>query len=391
MPNKPDKFGMVLHCLVDYSTKYCYGIRLYLGKKDKIDGRFGEFIVKQLTSLLPKQEYLLACDQLFTTYALCEELWNSDIKVIGTIKKNSKDLPSICKRNPLNAVEKQIRRKLKSKGKEYQKHAINMEKLRRKTDQSSMNKENQVKTVAIPETEVKKEKKLESELLELKEKMKKVESRKKNNPKNYTFYTCGKVTLCNFNPSATRVCNIISSVPIESTVSKNGNISFINDVYNKCKTPVDTLDQVTKKYSCKRKVSRWNVKLIFDIIDIAASNSYACYSSKKTRIRRSNFLEMLAVDLAIPYLKETMKQKRRTKGRKHLQDLEMAELSYLVDNPTNLEKQVIGETPTPTPNKKTKEHCRFGDCKKRSTIKCDCCGEPVCGDHLKKVCLGCLD
>ncbi|GAU99785.1 hypothetical protein RvY_10737-1 [Ramazzottius varieornatus] len=44
--------------------------------------------------------------------------------------------------------------------------------------------------------------------------------------------------------------------------------------YNRTKAGVDTLDQLTGNYSCRRKTSRWPMALFYDILDISALDAY---------------------------------------------------------------------------------------------------------------------
>lgn len=48
--------------------------------------------------------------------------------------------------------------------------------------------------------------------------------------------------------------------------------------YNKCKGGVDTLDQLVRHYTCKRKTKRWPLAVFCDLLDIAAYDALILYT-----------------------------------------------------------------------------------------------------------------
>ncbi|ELP89850.1 hypothetical protein EIN_271250 [Entamoeba invadens IP1] len=66
--------------------------------------------------------------------------------------------------------------------------------------------------------------------------------------------------------------------------------------YNHKMGGVDTADQMVRYYSCRRKTYRWNIRVLYDMIDIAALNGYKTYSAfnKGDRIE---YLNKLSRDL----------------------------------------------------------------------------------------------
>jgi hypothetical protein len=73
--------------------------------------------------------------------------------------------------------------------------------------------------------------------------------------------------------------------------------------YNKCKGGVDTLDQVVRGYTCRRKCRRWPFVMFCNLLDIAAYNAYIIYTSihpsyaKNVSHKRRVFLVELAKSL----------------------------------------------------------------------------------------------
>ncbi|ELP85995.1 hypothetical protein EIN_007160, partial [Entamoeba invadens IP1] len=62
--------------------------------------------------------------------------------------------------------------------------------------------------------------------------------------------------------------------------------------YNHKMGGVDTADQMVRYYSCRRKTYRWNIRVLYDMIDTAAFNGYKTYSAfnKGDRIEYLNKL-----------------------------------------------------------------------------------------------------
>jgi hypothetical protein len=97
MPNKPDKFGMKFWFLVDNQTKYIYNILPYLGSLEKAS-RLGEKlcdnVVNRLIQPLANKGYNVTCDNFFTNIELAKSLQRRKTSLVGTLRQNSKDIPS---------------------------------------------------------------------------------------------------------------------------------------------------------------------------------------------------------------------------------------------------------------------------------------------------------
>ena len=95
MPNKPDKYGIKFWVLVDVKAKYVANITPYLGAQEK-ESRcgvpLGESVVIKISEHIKGKGYNICCDNFFTSLPLAEKLQKSKFSLVGTIKKNRRDL-----------------------------------------------------------------------------------------------------------------------------------------------------------------------------------------------------------------------------------------------------------------------------------------------------------
>ncbi|ELP87641.1 hypothetical protein EIN_195050 [Entamoeba invadens IP1] len=63
--------------------------------------------------------------------------------------------------------------------------------------------------------------------------------------------------------------------------------------YNATMGGVDSADQMIHTYTCRRRISRWNVRILYDLLDIAALNAYKVYHHHHDKVDRLNFLNEL--------------------------------------------------------------------------------------------------
>jgi hypothetical protein len=94
MPSKPAKYGIKFWCLCDAITGYCLRMRPYLGS-DKGAPRatgIGQQIVLELTRHLDTGRTVVM-DNFFTSLGLLKQLRTRQLGLIGTIRKNRRELP----------------------------------------------------------------------------------------------------------------------------------------------------------------------------------------------------------------------------------------------------------------------------------------------------------
>lgn len=95
MPNKPDKYGIKFWVLVDVKSKYVANITPYLGAQEKEQRGgvpLGESVVVKITEHIKGKGYNICCDNFFTSLPLAEKLQQSKLSLVGTMKKNRRDL-----------------------------------------------------------------------------------------------------------------------------------------------------------------------------------------------------------------------------------------------------------------------------------------------------------
>ena len=93
----------------------------------------------------------------------------------------------------------------------------------------------------------------------------------------------------------------------DCSIDKETGKPEIVDYYNSTKGGVDCLDQIVRYFSTKRKTNRWPVALFYNMLDIAAYNSFLLYKTKhpefvlayKKQARRE-FLKLLSEELLNP-------------------------------------------------------------------------------------------
>lgn len=100
MPNKPDKFGLKFWLLVELDNKYVLNGYPYLGKSESsTDDLLCEAVVKNLMKPYFGFGHCISTDNYFTTYNLAVYLLTKKTTIIGTIRKNKRELPSCVRVN----------------------------------------------------------------------------------------------------------------------------------------------------------------------------------------------------------------------------------------------------------------------------------------------------
>ena len=98
MPNKPDKCGAKFWVLADVETKCVSNIDVHLGAQEK-EQRGGvplaEFVVVNLCKHIKGKGYNITCDNFFTSLSVAEKLASDKLSIVGTIRKNRREL---CKK-----------------------------------------------------------------------------------------------------------------------------------------------------------------------------------------------------------------------------------------------------------------------------------------------------
>lgn len=196
-------------------------------------------------------------------------------------------------------------------------------------------------------------------------------------PESTLFGFNDNITIVSYVPKRKKAVNLISTFHHTAEISNNrGKPQVIID-YNSCKSGVDTLDQNVRKYSCKRRTRRWPMALFYNILDIAAFNSFVIFRNLhpgwhlRKPYRRRLFLITLARQLAgiegeDSQLRRTDRPIRRT-----------ATVSATGDD-------------EPAAKKSRCSLCGWRQDRKTRT-KCSSCQTHVCNEHSSVICARCKD
>ena len=99
IPMKPAKYGIKIFLLCDSFTYYVYNADIYLGKNfDQSNSKnVGENTVMKLMEDFSLPGLNITMDNFFTSINLAKKLLEKNITLVGTIRKNRKNLPEFKK------------------------------------------------------------------------------------------------------------------------------------------------------------------------------------------------------------------------------------------------------------------------------------------------------
>ena len=130
---------------------------------------------------------------------------------------------------------------------------------------------------------------------------------------------CMSVLYC---PKRNKIVSLLSTLHSEPKVdtSNEQRKPEVILTYNETKAGVDTVDQMTKNYSCKRKTWRWPL-VVFYMLDISVINAYVIWKAlnpnwnTKTSHKRRRYVLQLGKELAgvsEEAIRNTVEQTRET-------------------------------------------------------------------------------
>ena len=171
------------------------------------------------------------------------------------------------------------------------------------------------------------------------------------------------ITLVRFSDKPGKYVLLLSSQHQFGEIEENNKPEIVN-CYNETKAGVDTLDQIVRFYTTKRKTNRWPLTIFYNILDIAAFNSLILYTTKypefaaknKTRTRRE-FMKLLIEEIAEKY-------------------------SDTLDSNQDIE-------PMPKLEKKIRCYICPRDKDRKTKSVCNHCEVPICTEHSLSVCKNC--
>ncbi|KAJ4921293.1 hypothetical protein JOQ06_026240 [Pogonophryne albipinna] len=158
--------------------------------------------------------------------------------------------------------------------------------------------------------------------------------------------------------------------------------------YNHTKSGVDTMDQMVRTYTCKRRTRRWPMVLWHNVLDVATLNAFTSYTAQHpgymggvTNARRL-FIKELGKELVMPHMR------RRMEGTSHLQThiTEAMERCGL--------KKVSTATTQPQEGQVKRKRCKICPTAKdrKASSWCSKCTSPVCKEHkhVVVICEACM-
>ena len=95
MPNKPAKFGIKFWMAADSTSRYVLSVNPYLGRDedDGISGTLGEKVVLRQTQQYYQSGCQVVTDNFFTSIELARKLCQKNLTLLGTIRRNKKEIP----------------------------------------------------------------------------------------------------------------------------------------------------------------------------------------------------------------------------------------------------------------------------------------------------------
>jgi hypothetical protein len=96
MKSKPAKYGLKYNSVVDVDTSYCWDVMPYTGKPEKSAKNaknVGETVVTDLVSPFYGSNRIVTMDNFFTSVNLARKLFENKIRMIGTVRKNKREIP----------------------------------------------------------------------------------------------------------------------------------------------------------------------------------------------------------------------------------------------------------------------------------------------------------
>ena len=172
-------------------------------------------------------------------------------------------------------------------------------------------------------------------------------------------------TLCRYSNKPGKYVLLLSSQHQAGIIEDNNKPEIVN-AYNESKAGVDTLDQLVRFYTTKRRSKRWPVVLFYNMLDIAAYNAYVLY--------------------CIKYPEFVTRNKSRSR-RTFIKDL-VKEIVESSNDETEQQRTAAPQAKRPSVKGRCTLCPRSAD--KKSRLTCQKCSKFVCAHHSENICMNCL-
>lgn len=191
-------------------------------------------------------------------------------------------------------------------------------------------------------------------------------------------------TLVSYCPQKNKAVLVMSSMHDDDTIDEENHAKKPEMItfYNKTKIGVDLVDQLCEKYHVARNTRRWPMVIFDNLLDISAINAIFIYNANNlnSKMTRRQFIENIAWELLKPQIEFRLtitKLPRELRRRaRALLGIEEPSISIIPENIPNY----VGRCYV-CPRNKNKSTRRF----------CGQCRRYACTEHLKDICLNCLD
>lgn len=204
------------------------------------------------------------------------------------------------------------------------------------------------------------------------------------------FGFCGNMTMVSYVPKKGKAVVLLSTMHDDTAVDDQSvkRKPEVIQYYNHTKSGVDTMDQMVRTYTCKRRTRRWPMVLWHNVLDVATLNAFTSYTAQHpgymggvTNARRL-FIKELGKELVMPHMR------RRMEGTSHLQThiTEAMERCGL--------KKVSTATTQPQEGQVKRKRCKICPTAKdrKASSWCSKCTSPVCKEHkhVVVICEACM-
>lgn len=206
-----------------------------------------------------------------------------------------------------------------------------------------------------------------------------LEARRRDLMKSKFLYQEDRMIL-SFVPRPRKIVIILSTAHLEDDEidEETGKPRLILQ-YNRTKGGVDTMNQIIRTRTCKRKTRRWTLRYMFGVIDMACHNAFILHKQNGGNMTRFKFLKEIAENLTEPYMRQRLDDPRITKKLK-------ASIKIFLNLPPEEEAEVP-QQPLGRPPGRCYICPRRAD--RRAATYCTKCKRGVCGLHRRYVCTNC--